>query len=601
MQTIEAQQPIYNLSSEHFLAMLKTGAASVVAKENFINQINYFPVSDHDTGSNLAALMRYLSSASYTTAQLSQLLKQIADASLIGACGNSGMILSAFFIGFAAPAEEVKENHFTTKRFVQCIEQGVVEATRAVMEPVEGTILSVMKAWAKSLRDLAHHSNDFILLFEKSIAVAHEALEKTRFQLRANKQQHVVDAGAFGFMQFLLGMYKQLVEKNKLQVITSEEQADPIQDSHQHDERPDHQYCFEVLLKNEHDSDKLKKIIQQYGNSLVINKSPSYQKIHIHTDTPIDLCDDLKKYGTLCHQKIDDMQHQWMVTHQRKYPIAIVTDTAADLPRDWVQQHQVHLLPVQIRVGENIFLDSISINLQKLYQLLQEGNDKAGTSPPTPESVKRTLNFLASHYESIIVISASSKLSSLHQIISTQANTINSKKVSVIDSERFSAAQGLLVMKAIQLVERGYEHQAIVNKIEDLRQKTHFLFSADEFKTMIRSGRMPKMLGLIAQWSGLKPLLGVKADGKPRIVNVAIGRKWAEKQLIKKVKTIAAQGQVAVEQLVIVHTQSIDKANRLAMKIFNETGVKINHIYETACGIGLHGGRGCIGVALLMK
>lgn len=597
MQHIQTPEPIYNLTPEHFLDMLRMGAASVVAKEAFINQINYFPVSDHDTGSNLAALMRYISSASYSTTHLSQLLKQIADASLIGACGNSGMILSAFFIGFATTSENLGENHFTTKQFVQCIEQGVKQATRSVLEPYEGTILTVMKAWSKALSEIARYSNDFILLFEKSISVAHDALERTRFQLRANKQQQVVDAGAFGFVQFILGMHKQLVNKTKMTSTPIEEIPFNSTNDHQHDENPDYQYCFEVLLKNDHTVGNLNEVLQTYGNSLVINQSPSYLKIHIHTNQPILLSEELKKFGVICHQKIDDMQKQWTIGHKRKYPIALVTDSAADIPKDWIEKHQIHQLPVQIRVGEHTFLDNMTINLETLYKSLHQENLTASTSPPSPESVKRYLHFLATHYESIIIVTTSSKLSSLHHIIATQAATIESKQVSVIDSRKLSAAQGLLVMRAAELISDGMEHQAIVNKIEDLRDNALFYFAADEFRTMIKSGRVPKILGLFAEWTKIKPILGLNSEGKPRIATVAFGRKMLQRKLIKQIKSVVQQ--TFHHTIALVHTASPEKAKKLAKQIYEETGIQINHIYETSCGIGLHAGKGCIGIAIL--
>lgn len=597
MQDNQISKPLYNLTPDHFLDMLKMGAASVVAKEAFINQINYFPVSDHDTGSNLAALMRYISSASYSTSQLSQLLKQVADASLIGACGNSGMILSAFFIGFATPSHALGENHFTTNQFVECIDRGVKEATHSVLEPVEGTILTVMKAWSTALSEIARYSNDFILLFEKSISAANDALEKTRFQLRANKQQHVVDAGAFGFVQFILGMHKQLVHKTNLTSVVIDEIPFGTTNDHLHDEYPDCQYCFEALLKNDHAPERLKEVLQTYGNSLVINQSPSYLKIHIHTNEPIALSQVLKKYGTICHQKIDDMRKQWMIVNQRKHEIALVTDSVADIPKDWIEKHQIHVLPVQLRVGQHAFLDNVTINLDNLYTSLHQENCTAGTSPPSPESVQRCLSFLSSHYQSIIVVTASSKLSSLHQIVATQASTIESKQISVIDSRKLSAAQGLLVMKAAELISRGMEHQAIVNKIEDLRSKASFLFASDEFKTMIKSGRVPKVLGLFAEWTKLKPILGINPEGKPRIVSIGIGDKMAKRKIIKQVKKIVQQ--TVSDTIAIVHTASPEKANQLAKQIFEETGIQINHIYETTCSIGLHAGKGCIGVAIL--
>lgn len=601
MHTTTQLQIDDTLSAVVFLDMIKAGAHKIISSESLLNQLNVFPVSDRDTGSNMATLMRFILSQSYSTAELSLLLRQLADASLIGACGNSGMIFSAFFVGLASNNKVTDKNFFTIEMFIECLHFGVKQAYQAVANPTKGTILTVMSEWLKEFINAFKYSKDFTTIFQKSICVAEQALNNTEFQLPVLRRNHVVDAGAFGFVKFIQGMYEHLKNPHQQKHINlhTVEEVFPAVDRvhlHQIDERPQLQYCMEILLTNSvTDIDQIKYALTPICDSLVVNRSPSHIKVHAHTNNILQITHILKKHGTILHQKIDDMKKQWEITHARKHRIALVTDSSADLPEEWLSKEQIHVLHTQIRLGEHTFLDRLSIDYNNLNRYMHQDQLSASTATPTPELVARYLRYLSLNYDSVIVIAISSQLSSTYQMIANQAATIKTVPIDVIDSRKCSAAHGLLVMLTARWIAAGHSHQEIINKIETYRDKICLFMVVDDFKAKIKSGRIPKPIQLFFQWRFLKPVLALNQKGKASLANLAFGKKMSWRIMVKLIKkTIKRTG---IQSIAIAHTATKEQAQDFTAYLEKHTGLRVDFVLEASCSMGLHIGPGCFAIA----
>ncbi len=197
---------INSLSPTLFLKMVFTGGKQIIQSENELNQLNVYPVPDGDTGSNMAALMRYVLAQNYPTDHFGGLLTALADASLIGSCGNSGMILSAFFVGLTKLQTIGQKTSLSIQDFIDCLASGVKQAHKAVAHPVEGTILTVMQSWLNACLAERSQCKNFGSLFQATLPAAESALKQTEFLLPALRDNHVIDAGAFGFTRFIQGM-----------------------------------------------------------------------------------------------------------------------------------------------------------------------------------------------------------------------------------------------------------------------------------------------------------------------------------------------------------------------------------------------------------
>lgn len=586
-----------------FLKMVFTGGKLIIQNENELNQLNVYPVPDGDTGSNMAALMRYLVAQQYPTDNFGQLLTALADASLIGSCGNSGMILSAFFVGLAQPKLIAKKTTLSIDEFINCLESGVKQAHQAVAQPVEGTILTVMQCWLTACQDKRSNAKDFESLFSQTLPAAETALSRTEQQLQTLQENHVVDAGAFGFTKLILGMEKALHDTSAFDTRWEEHETTQHYASHQphhHAELlPDaYQFCMETLLAGSYPNlREIHKQLDDFCDSVVLNQSPSHIKAHVHTTDIMRCTDLLKNYGTIIHQKIDDIKIQWAISEHKKHKVAIVIDSSADIPEELRETAQIHTIPNQVRLGEHSLLDRLTINLSTLFNQPGMQQPKTSTAAPTAAIVNRYLHFLASHYDSIIVITLSSRMSSAYQLIKNQAEHISGIKIDVVDSLSLAAGHGLLVMKAVKLLDEGYDHDAVVKALYEARGKIRIYVAIDELKTMRESGRLSKIMHKLADWGHLKPILSIDQNGQVSMAALALGKQKSWKKISALLNKFMTQSREYT--MLISHTSTAEKVKDFTTYIKNSMGAKINCICETAPSVGVHAGRGAIAIAML--
>ena len=584
-----------------FLKMIFTGGKQIIQNENELNQLNVYPVPDGDTGSNMAALMRYVVAQQYPTDNFGKLLTALADASLIGSCGNSGMILSAFFVGLSQLQSIAEKTTLSMNEFIDCLSSGVRQAHKSVAQPVEGTILTVMQAWLTACMDKRDSCNDFGSLFRATMPVAEDALSQTEYLLPVLKENHVVDAGAFGFTKLILGMEKALHDKESFDVHWEDHETFHHSTTHHahHTELSvdAYQFCMETLLSGSHDNlESLHKQLDGFCDSVVLNQSPSHIKAHVHTTDIMRCTDLLKNYGTIIHQKIDDIKIQWAINEHRKHKVAIVTDSSADIPEHISREAQIHTIPIQVRLGDHSLLDRLTVDLPTLFDQASLLQLKTSTAAPTAAIVNRYLHFLASHYDSIIVITLSSRLSSTYQLIKNQAEHLGGIKIDVIDSLSIAAGHGLLAMKAAKLLDQGHDHDAIVKAVQEARKKIRMYIAIDELKTMRESGRLSKFMHKIADWGHVKPILSIDLAGQMSMTSLALGKQKSWKKISLLLDKFMSKTNNYT--MMISHTASAENISAFAAHIETSIGARINNICETAPSVGVHAGRGTIAIAM---
>lgn len=594
-----------SLSPALFLKMVFTGGKHIIQSENELNQLNVYPVPDGDTGSNMAALMRYLIAQPYPRENFGALLTALADASLIGSCGNSGMILSAFFVGLANQRSIATQTNLSINDFIDCLTAGVNQAYQSVAQPVDGTILTVMKAWLDACIQQREQCHYFGNLFASTLPAVETALTQTEFLLPVLHENHVIDAGAYGFTKFLQGMAQALQDPTHLDISWEMEATRPTPAAtlaHHAELSPDaYQFCMETLLMGSAiNSNELRKHMEPICDSIVLNQSPNHLKAHVHTTDIMRCTDILIQHGKIIHQKIDDIKMMWEVSEHRKHRIALVTDSSADLPQSIRDGAQIHTIPIQVRIGDNAFLDRLTVNLNTLFGKVGQPGNKTSTAAPTAEIIRRYLQFLASHYESIIIISLASRLSSTHQVLKNQAEFVTQTtgiKIDVIDSCNLCSGQGLLLMKAAKLIDGGKTHDEIVQEIQAARAHVRLFVAVNEMKTMRESGRVSKIMHKIADWGHVKPILSLDQAGQVSLSGMALGKKKAWNRVAALVmKTLQAMPH---HTILISHTSTIDNVNEFIQQIASKTGIAIKNICETAPSVGVHAGRGAIGIAII--
>ncbi|MBC1439782.1 DAK2 domain-containing protein [Listeria innocua] len=570
------------------------GAAEVISKKDELNRINIFPVADGDTGSNLASLMQAIidnvSPREYSTKEL---LEEVASAALIGARGNSGMIFAQYL---NAVAESYHHLESTFDGLVEAFQKAVHKAYEALLDPKEGTILSVMKAWSEALAGTYEQERSFQQSLLNAQRVAEQALINTEFQMDILRKNRLVDSGAKGFYYFIAGLTNAYCGGTVSTPNNYVEQETPQEHTHFETSEPIYRYCSEFIIKEATISHQtLSEILAPKGDSLVIAGNEKQTKIHIHTNEPQEILSLLSEFGKMTYQKVDDMRLQYEVTKNPRANIAIVTDSIADLPEDFLLEHQVHVLPMNILAGEENFLDKLTVGPTLIQQKLTQQH-KMSTAQPTIRTVDALLSFLENKYQHVLVIAVSAKLSGTYQLIKQRikARDLSSEWIRVIDSKLNSVAQGLLVKQAVELVETGKTFDEVTQKIEQLTAQTFIYVAVADLAPMVESGRIPRILGKLAQKLSLYPIVSLDRNGEGKLIGVSFSQKQSMKKIIKKV------AKLQLKELAITHVSSERDAKLWQKELEAKIGGN-SYLVDSSAAIAISAGLSSVAVAGIKK
>lgn len=343
-----------SLDGIKFAEMVQMGAHHLYQNASYVDSLNVFPVPDGDTGTNMNLSMT--SGAKETEANTSEHIGKTAQALskglLMGARGNSGVILSQLFRGFGKAIE--KDAVIDAKGLAAAFQGGVDTAYKAVMKPVEGTILTVAREAAAKGVEAAETTDDLIELMEAFVEEAKASLNRTPELLPVLKEVGVVDSGGQGLLFVYEGFLaslkgEELPERNDASLddlISAEHHR--VQDF-MNTEDIEFGYCTEIMVRFEDEKepfneDQFRNELNPFGDSLLVISDDEIAKVHIHTETPGAVLSAGQKYGSLIKIKVDNMREQ----HS-----AIVGDSSAPAaPPAKKEQHPYAV--VTIAMGEGI-------------------------------------------------------------------------------------------------------------------------------------------------------------------------------------------------------------------------------------------------------
>ncbi|MBM3312624.1 MAG: DegV family EDD domain-containing protein, partial [Candidatus Aminicenantes bacterium] len=580
----------YLNGSRLFYAFVAGGNA-VIRDQDYLNKINVFPVPDADTGTNLASTFRAIVEGAKVHRSIKETLRSIANAALAGAQGNSGIIFAQFLHGMSAEVES--DLFLTTHSFAESVRKAVRHAYEALLSPVEGTMLTVIRDWAEAVWERRHKTRDFEVLFSESLQAAQQSLEETPKKLPVLAKAGVVDAGAKGFVDFLEGIL-QFIKKGKIGTrLDAPEEGEgwnfdevktPARDKALHN-----RYCSEALLIGPSlDVDGVRAVVQRYGDSAAVAGSPERIRIHVHTNDPAGLFFELKDKGTISQIKADDMRLQHAAVYAPKSRIAIVTDSACDLPAESIDERQIHVLPLLLNFGGQQFLDKVTITPERFYELLKTSPVHPKTAQPPVRSLASLLAFVSSHYESVIMISISEKLTGVYQMGVKAAEKLAGKKVTVINSRTLSAGLGLIVARASDMALSGASHEEIVRGVESWAGKSRLLVDVRTLKYMVRGGRVSKTKGFIARLLNVKPIITLDAEGKAADAGKSFSRKGNMAKILRLVAAEAAKA--PLWNYAVVHALAPDRAAAYGQKLTALLGKPPAYTMSVAPVIGVHSG-----------
>jgi DAK2 domain fusion protein YloV len=316
---MDLRKRFIKLDGIDFYQMITSGAQKLNDNMEQVNALNVFPVPDGDTGTNMnltfASGLEELSKKQ--SSHIGQAAEALSKGLLMGARGNSGVILSQLFRGFAKSVQELNEINAT--QFAAALQQGVEMAYKAVIKPVEGTILTVAKEAARGALTSARHKVDIEQVMLDILSQGNQALARTPELLPILKKIGVVDAGGQGLIYIYEGFMNVLKgeKSNYIATVNAQLQMKSAQ-AHLTTESIEHGYCTEFLVKiipNQSHKTLFQETLfrhdlSQFGDSLLVVADDDLIKVHIHAEYPGQVMDYAMKYGELTKIKIENMREQ---------------------------------------------------------------------------------------------------------------------------------------------------------------------------------------------------------------------------------------------------------------------------------------------------
>ena len=293
--------------------MFVSGANNLQNHKDLVDKLNVFPVPDGDTGTNMSLTISYAMKelAKVENDSITEIGKSLSKGSLMGARGNSGVILSQIIRGFSK-AIEGKEN-INTEDLAKALKNGSDTAYKAVIKPIEGTILTVVRESGEYAIKAAKKEKDLLKFLEMVIAEANASLERTPELLKNLKEAGVVDSGGKGLVLIYEGMYEALkgnpIKAKDLNTSNAQEVKQAGTSINTEDIK--FCYCTEFILESNSISDtEIRDIMLKYGDSLAVVGDEGIIKVHVHTNDPGLVLQDALKHGQLVTIKIENMKLQ---------------------------------------------------------------------------------------------------------------------------------------------------------------------------------------------------------------------------------------------------------------------------------------------------
>jgi len=592
--------PVLQIDGRGLYYSFLAGTKRLLENQAELNRINVFPVSDGDTGSNMAATVRSVFSLVHPHRSYKVTVGRIAEAAMIHARGNSGIIFAQLLYGIS---NETGEYHsITYSQFAESIKNAVRYVYEAIATPVEGTMLTVIREWADYIYSQRQKSGDFVQLLSNSVQVLERSLEETKQKLAVLARANVVDAGASGFVLFISGIIDFIRFSNIRHLLRSRTEAIQVQPVEEHiPEEVTLRYCTEAILQDvKADHQTLARLLGSYGDSIVIAGSDKVKHLHLHTNDPAAFFFQLKDFGTLGFQKADDMVRQSEMVYRRKWRIALVTDSTCDLPQEMIDHYQINSLPLNISFGDNHYLDKITIQPEQFYTLLDQSRAFPKTAQINESSFTRLYSQLVTHYDSVIAVHLTSQFSGTYNSSRKAADAISrefGKPVTAINSKNLSGALGLIVLRIARAIEEGYSHAQIIDLAERWIGDTRIFVSVKTMKYMVRGGRISHFKGLIARILNINPIISIDEEGKSKLFGKAYCQKSNMGKVMLHIHEITRNR--PVWNYIVLHAGNPEAATWYATSMKKLTGMDPLANVNISPVIGAHAGVGTTAVAFM--
>jgi uncharacterized protein len=467
-------------------------------------------------------------------------------------------------------------------------------------------------------------------------------LADTPRQMALLQRAGVVDAGARGFVDLLEGIAEFVDGGPRALRIRAALKAanEPAHDDHAADHAhpaheaidPGRRWCTECLLLAESggatggvggiERDAVRAALEAIGaESIVLAGGGARMRVHAHVGAPQALFDACAAFATVEGMKADDMLLQSR-SAERAGRVAIVTDSAADLPTDIAERYAVHVVPVRVNLDGRDYLDKLGLTTAEFYRRMAASQQLPRTSQPPPGDFRRSFEFLSAHHPALIYVGLSRAVSgTLQSAEHAAARNVDARpgdagKIHVFDSMNAAGGQALLAWRAAELADDGADAAAILRELERLRPLTLTWAMARDVTHAVRGGRLPRWAEPAVRFTGLTPVAKVAPDGRLAVAGGLIAKArapeafaaYVAKRVPKALRAAIARGDGAPAgplrlRAIVGHCDAAEDGERLLAALrarLAQKGAQLDAAYlvETGPALGAHAGRGALVVSL---
>jgi uncharacterized protein len=348
------------MNGQQFYNMVVNASNKLEENKEFVNSLNVFPVPDGDTGTNMSMTFKaaVLEIENISGNNIGEISKKLAKGALMGARGNSGVILSQIFRGIAKGLEN--KSQVNSAEFANSLLEGSKSAYKAVMRPTEGTILTIIRSSGECA--IKSNSTDICALMKEVCEYSEDILNKTPDMLPVLKKAKVVDAGGMGLLIIFKGMYEALLQNINFEINKSvTENTKKASPEFIMQEKIKYGYCTEFFILTEDTNvEEFRDTLAPHGDSIIVVSGEGLIKVHIHTNDPGFVLSKAVKIGELSKIKIDNMREQHRHILEDEYPIDDVSHNKDSLSHNNNDQSPQKYAFISVATGEginNIFKD----------------------------------------------------------------------------------------------------------------------------------------------------------------------------------------------------------------------------------------------------
>ncbi|MGH7510585.1 MAG: DegV family protein, partial [Gemmatimonadales bacterium] len=530
--------------------------------------------------------------------------RTIARAAVLGARGNSGMMLAHFLLGFTEALGGLTSA--TVPDIARAMREGAGRLYQSVDDPKEGTILSVARDAAVAAELTAAESPEVGDFMRRLLEEGEAALARTPELLSVLKEAGVVDAGGKGFVRMLEGVVRYIQGDPTL--------GDPVLAREALDEpfsralppaagvgvaaEQDFQYCTEVLIRGDQlpPANEVRTAMHAFGGSTVVALMGDILKIHVHTDTPEAVFSYAARWGRVDASKAEDMRIQHRrLAHADRRAVAIVTDSSADLPDDTLDRHHIALVPLQVMFGESAFRDRVELKPEEFYRRLRQTTELPTTSQPAPAAFIQAFQDARAEADEIVAVLLGSNLSGTFASAQAAVRSGDIPGVYLVDSQTASLGVGLLALRAAELAQAGWPAARIAAELVRLRHKSGMLLTVDRYDNLLRSGRISRGKAWLAGVLDVKPILSFDQEGRVVPVERVRGRESVEGRVLALLeeRLTPRPGQI---RFGIAHADAPQAARRLRAALSEKYSPRDCFVTLATGVLGAHVGPGAWGI-----